>query len=95
MSITAPLIRRVIYIVQAIIIWAAIGDGTATRKTSMTKVLGGLKWKSFHQVQQHTCGVTMEGEGLCWGYSGYHTLGNGSTDVMLHLASQKIDSGRI
>ena len=61
-------------------VYGAIGDGTtAARRTVMTKVIGGLKWKSVSPGANHTCGVTMEGEGLCWGYSGYHTLGNGST----------------
>ena len=41
-----------------------IGDGTASSKTSMTAVLGGLKWKSITSGAAFVCGVTMEGEGL-------------------------------
>ena len=56
-----------------------LGLGNTSAKTSLTKTLGGLKWKSIDGAALHTCGVTMEGEGFCWGSNADSKLGDGSS----------------
>lgn len=41
-------------------------------------VVGGERFKSVRAAAYHSCGVTEEGEGRCWGYNYYGQVGNGT-----------------
>ena len=37
---------------------------------------GGALWGSIDGGEYHTCGVTQDGEGRCWGYNLHGQLGD-------------------
>jgi alpha-tubulin suppressor-like RCC1 family protein len=59
--------------------YGQLGDGqTGTTRSSPTPVAGGLRFQSVNAGYEHTCGVTTDGVGYCWGSDWFGELGNGS-----------------
>ncbi len=67
----------------------SLGDGTTIRRRKPVPVLGGLKFRQvvtggggFNDIHLdvpedgHTCGVTTDSRGYCWGQNGNGQLGN-------------------
>jgi len=42
------------------------------------KVPGNLRFAQLSTYGRHTCGITLDGKGYCWGYNGWGMLGDGS-----------------
>jgi alpha-tubulin suppressor-like RCC1 family protein len=70
---------------------ASLGDGTTTHRRKPVPVLGGLQFRlivpgggGFADMEQdtpesqHTCGVTTDSKGYCWGQGGNGELGAGT-----------------
>jgi alpha-tubulin suppressor-like RCC1 family protein len=57
-----------------------LGNGSTSENFSdtATRVSGGLTFKSLSAGGSHTCGVTTNGPGYCWGDNSAGQLGNGS-----------------
>jgi alpha-tubulin suppressor-like RCC1 family protein len=57
-----------------------LGNGSASQKFSdvATRVSGELPFRSLSAGGSHTCGVTTNGSGYCWGDNTAGQLGNGS-----------------
>ena len=43
------------------------------------KVPGDARFAQISTYGRHTCGVTFDGKGYCWGYNGWGMLGNGAS----------------
>ena len=57
-----------------------LGDGSNTASTRPVPVAGGLRFVQLTSgARYHTCGLTAEGEGYCWGENGFGQLGDGTT----------------
>ncbi|MFA7478759.1 MAG: hypothetical protein WC184_12870, partial [Acidimicrobiia bacterium] len=53
--------------------------GIYTQHATPAKVLGDLSFISITAGNNHTCGVTADGDAYCWGYNSNGQLGNGNT----------------
>jgi alpha-tubulin suppressor-like RCC1 family protein len=60
-----------------------LGDGTQQSHTSPNPVVGNLRFRSITSGSEHTCGVTLQGVGYCWGSNRLGQLGIGSRDSSL------------
>lgn len=59
--------------------WGQLGNGSEQRSsTTPVEVAGGRLWASISAGDFHTCGVTREGAGFCWGQGDSGQLGNGT-----------------
>ena len=61
-----------------------LGDGlrptmTASSTPTPTAIVGGHSFRSLSASSSVTCGVTMAGQGLCWGRGESNRLGTGNT----------------
>jgi hypothetical protein len=57
-----------------------LGDGTMSdRQATAVPVTGGFSFASVSAGGDHTCGVTANGAGYCWGTNGHGQLGDGTT----------------
>jgi alpha-tubulin suppressor-like RCC1 family protein len=54
--------------------------GTSICERTPTQVIGGYQFESVTAAVFHACGVTVEGEGYCWGANIGGVLGDGTTD---------------
>jgi alpha-tubulin suppressor-like RCC1 family protein len=57
-----------------------LGNGTKTDDSLPVAVLGTsgpLSWRVVDPGGRHTCGITADGDGFCWGSNFYGQLGNG------------------
>ena len=73
-----------------------LGDGTATSRTELVRVVGGLTFRQVSTGEFHTCGVTVDDLAYCWGdnYNGMLGDGNGSsTDVIRELRPKAVAGG--
>src|SRR5437762_1973131 len=59
--------------------YGALGDGTATDRSSPVLVAGGVTFATVSAGGLHTCGVTAAGAAHCWGENGTGQLGDGGT----------------
>ena len=58
-----------------------LGNGSDTGiSTVPVEVSGGYTWASINAGVSHTCGVTTDGSGYCWGLNVIGQLGNPSTN---------------
>jgi alpha-tubulin suppressor-like RCC1 family protein len=63
--------------------WGRNGSGQIGNNSSTTLVLtpslvtGGLKWSQISGGEDHSCGVTLAGDGYCWGENSQGELGAG------------------
>ncbi len=56
-----------------------LGDGTTDHRTAPTPVLTSKRFKQLSAgPAAHTCGVTRDGETLCWGYNSKGQIGDGT-----------------
>ncbi len=55
-----------------------LGDGTMENRTRPVPVLGGLRFRSITAGIDHTCGITLDARGYCWGGNRAGQLGTGS-----------------
>lgn len=59
-----------------------LGNGqNAPRSQAPVAVAGKRQWVQVSAGEWHTCGVTAQGEGFCWGNNGFGQLGDGGTAV--------------
>ena len=59
-----------------------IGDGTITGRSLPVEVAyGQYKWSLINAGYYHTCGITTDGSGYCWGYNYYGQIGDDGTDT--------------
>ncbi len=57
-----------------------LGDGSTIDRWSPVLVSGGLKFQSLSSAPwRHSCGVTTDDAGYCWGFNEEGQLGDGST----------------
>jgi len=57
-----------------------LGDGSGTQQEAPVLVSGGLSFSTVSATgTSHSCGVTTDGAGYCWGWNGSGELGNGTT----------------
>jgi alpha-tubulin suppressor-like RCC1 family protein len=57
-----------------------LGDGTQeTQRLTPVAVVGGLSFSQLTTGLIHSCGVTSESEGYCWGNNQHGEMGNGTT----------------
>lgn len=57
-----------------------IGNGTAPNYVSTpAAVSGGIQFTSISVGGSHTCGLSTDGTGYCWGWNFWGQLGNGTT----------------
>ena len=60
-----------------------MGNGTITQKVSTPSIItGNFKYKELHPSSLHTCGITTQNDGLCWGDNTYGELGDGKTSKL-------------
>ncbi len=60
--------------------YGQVGDGTdGNNKNSPTFVSGTYKYVDISSGNLHSCGITEEGHGMCWGNNEYGQLGDGTT----------------
>jgi alpha-tubulin suppressor-like RCC1 family protein len=52
--------------------------GQGDIRLSPSAVSGGLRFRQVEAGYNHTCGVTTEDRGFCWGYGGAGNLGDGT-----------------
>ena len=45
------------------------------------RVAGAASWRSLDAGFQHTCGVTSDDQGWCWGWNDQGQLGNGTHET--------------
>lgn len=57
----------------------ALGDGTATSRSTPTAVTGGLAFVHLVAGSRSTCGLTEDGSAYCWGFNGKGELGDGTS----------------
>jgi alpha-tubulin suppressor-like RCC1 family protein len=64
-----------------------LGDGTTTNRTVPVPVVGGHRFTSLAVGvgSAHTCGITLAGAALCWGWNDFGQLGNGTTNWRTEL----------
>jgi alpha-tubulin suppressor-like RCC1 family protein len=56
-----------------------LGNGGSTNAyPAPTPVAGGLTFRSLDTSEYHTCGVTVDGTGYCWGLNSEYELGDGT-----------------
>ena len=57
-----------------------LGNGERTDRFAVgpVQVQGGLRFSSVSAGLYHTCGLTTDGEGYCWGLAQFGALGHGS-----------------
>jgi alpha-tubulin suppressor-like RCC1 family protein len=59
------------------------GDNSGrTEVLAPALVTGSLKWRQISAGERHSCGVTLAGDGYCWGRGEDGRLGTGSMDDM-------------
>jgi hypothetical protein len=59
-----------------------LGNGELVGRADVpTAVVGGLTFSSIDAGWEHSCGVTVESQGRCWGSNDHGALGNGATDT--------------
>ena len=68
-----------------------LGIGTLAETRPPTAVTGGRRFLSLTAGQVHTCGLTAEGEGFCWGSNEDGQLG---TDKGISVFPTKIGTFR-
>jgi hypothetical protein len=62
--------------------YGQLGIGTISRSVPLpTAVLGGLAFSDIDAGRDHTCGVTRDGRGYCWGLNTSGQLGIGPSPV--------------
>lgn len=77
----------------------ALGTGTGSQNNSQDSsnvpvaVKGGLKFASLQLGTWHACGVTIDGDGYCWGYQGNGELGMGSMTPNFMYEPAKVVGG--
>jgi alpha-tubulin suppressor-like RCC1 family protein len=60
--------------------WGTLGDGSnASLSFTPVAVAGGLKFRAVSAGADHTCGVTTDNRGFCWGNNDARQLGTGTT----------------
>lgn len=63
-----------------------LGAGPGPSRGSFAEVPGGYRWRRLTAGAAHACGITLEGETLCWGNAFRGALGNGDlTGGAAHL----------
>ena len=74
-------------------LYGRLGDGSEVDSSYPVEIGSGkYQWSEISPAYFHTCGVTVEGSGYCWGLNDYGELGDGSvSDSFLPV---EIDSGR-
>jgi alpha-tubulin suppressor-like RCC1 family protein len=60
-----------------------LGDGTTVSRTRPVAVAGGLRFRSISAGYEHTCAITLDGAGYCWGLNHQGQLGIGSQSASL------------
>jgi alpha-tubulin suppressor-like RCC1 family protein len=63
-----------------------LGDGTTppgTDRPTPGAVAGGLRFRRVSAGGEHTCGVTTDNRGFCWGFNENGGLGDGTTTIRL------------
>jgi alpha-tubulin suppressor-like RCC1 family protein/uncharacterized protein YjdB len=80
--------------------WGALGSGsTAGQSATPMEVSGNLTFRSISAGADHTCGVTTDNRGYCWGNNDWRQLGTGTvysgTPVLVSnaLSFAKITAG--
>ena len=59
-----------------------VGDGTVKNRDSPVEIASGeYKWASISAGTDHTCGITEDGAGYCWGRNSYGRLGDGTDNA--------------
>jgi len=59
--------------------WGTLGDGTTTHRAQPTAVAGGLQFRMLSTtLGNHSCGVTTDDRGYCWGLNDNGQLGDGT-----------------
>ena len=61
--------------------YGVLGNGSAgsNYNSPETGLIPGFEWQDIQPGSYHSCGVTVSGEGYCWGEGGSGRLGYGST----------------
>src|SRR5437763_16253674 len=70
-----------------------VGSIVSPCSTTPVMVSGGLTFATVSPGTYHTCGVTTDGVGYCWGGNGTGELGDGTTDG--HPSPVRISGGLI
>jgi alpha-tubulin suppressor-like RCC1 family protein len=80
--------------------WGSLGSGSnASQSATPMAVSGNLKFRAVSAGSDHTCGVTTDNRGYCWGNNDWRQLGTGTvysgTPVLVSntLSFAKISAG--